>query len=223
MIIMPANHSSNVLHYWQGTYGSNGHLYSPKRAWTPYPWLPYALDNGAFVSWDKGVEWDAEAFVKHCDSEALLRSADRIKLFMEKPLWIVVPDLVADRLATLAKWAEWEPKLRQYRCPLAFVAQDGMSPKDVPSDADVIFIGGSTEWKLANIHRFCQTFPRVHVGRVNTLRRLWLCCDAGAESCDGTGWFREGWRNDPKGLEFFLKVNAGLEVRQHQLSLHFGA
>lgn len=33
-------------------------------------------------------------------------------------------------------------------------------------------------------------FPRIHVGRVNTERMLWMAHEAGAESCDGTGWFR---------------------------------
>lgn len=138
---------------------------------------------------------------------------------IEKPLWIAVPDVVTDKKATIAKWIEWEPRLRQYRCPLAFVAQDGMQPKDVPDDADVVFIGGSTDWKLANIKRFSDYFTRVHVGRVNTLKRLWLCYEAEVESVDGTGWFREGWKNDPKYLEFFLKVNAGLEKKERQLSL----
>jgi len=214
MLVMPGNHSSNVLHYWQGTYGGLGHLYSPGRDWIPYPWLPYALDNGAFVSWDKGTRWDGGAFITHCD---------RIKLFADKPRWIAVPDVVTDKESTIKRWAVWEPLLRKYRCPLAFVAQDGMTPSDVPVNADVVFIGGSTEWKLASIVPFCRVCPRVHVGRVNTLQRLWQCYDAGAESVDGTGWFREGWRYDPKGLEFFLKVQSGKLVRERQLTLEFSS
>lgn len=62
--------------------------------------------------------------------------------------------------------------------------------EDVPSDADVIFVGGSTEWKRQAIVPWCQRFPRVHVGRINTDKWLRYCEAAGAESVDGTGWFR---------------------------------
>jgi hypothetical protein len=37
-------------------------------------------------------------------------------------------------------------------------------------------------------------FPRVHVGRVNSRRLLEQAESAGAESCDGTGWFRDPTR-----------------------------
>jgi hypothetical protein len=65
-----------------------------------------------------------------------------------------------------------------------------MTPQDVPSDADVIFVGGSTDWKRRTMSMWCEVFDRVHVGRINTERWLWECDEAGAESCDGTGWFR---------------------------------
>ena len=40
------------------------------------------------------------------------------------------------------------PALKAFGVPLAFVAQDGMTPEDIPQDAGVVFIGGSTSCKL---------------------------------------------------------------------------
>ena len=82
------------------------------------------------------------------------------------------------------------PVIRSYGWPAAFAVQDGMTSGDVPAEADVVFVGGSTAWKRRTMHEWCDHFPRVHVGRVNTGRWLWECDEAGAESCDGTGWFR---------------------------------
>jgi hypothetical protein len=54
MIVMPSNWSAGLVHYLAGIYpGMIGHLYSPKGQRGPYPWLPYALDNGAFKNFDK--------------------------------------------------------------------------------------------------------------------------------------------------------------------------
>lgn len=67
-----------------------------------------------------------------------------------------------------------------------------MTKEDVPTDADVIFVGGSTDWKWKNLYEWTKNFKRVHVGRVNSERLLWIAHEAGAESCDGTGWVRGG-------------------------------
>ena len=54
----------------------------------------------------------------------------------------------------------------------------------------VVFVGGTTAWKWKTLRTWTENFPRVHVGRVNTDRMLWMAHECGAESCDGTGWFR---------------------------------
>lgn len=53
-----------------------------------------------------------------------------------------------------------------------------------------IFLGGTTEYKLRTMygwgmvaHSRCRPY---HVGRVNTLRRIRLAAEAGADSIDGT-------------------------------------
>jgi hypothetical protein len=212
MMVMPANNTSRLVFWWAGKYpGKIGHLVGPvswrSRTSLPdgQPLLSYALDNGAYPAFQKGEEWNETAFLALCDSA---RAAEH------RPLWVTVPDVVADCEATLRKWEQWAPCLRAtYGWPLAFVAQDGLRTEDVPEAADVVFIGGTTEWKHNNIHRFCAAFPRVHVGRVNTQKWLWFCHESGAESCDGTGWFR-GDRAQLDGLQRYLEVCAGERRRE---------
>jgi hypothetical protein len=145
--------------------------------------MPYALDNGAFPAHTKGVPWDEAAWLE------LLRWA---QWSGQAPLWVLVPDVVGDRQATLDSWARYEEEVRERGFRPAFAVQDGMTFADAPGDA-VLFLGGSTDWKLGAIEPWCRAFPgRVHVGRVNTLDRLLLCWRAGAISVDGTGWFHRG-------------------------------
>ena len=168
--------------------GRIGRMFSPPRWYTPAGVIPYVLDNGAYGAWTNQSEWDEGAF--YC----MLAKADECG---EDPLWVVVPDVVADSDATLEKWNEHAPRISRFGFPLAFAVQDGMQPNDVPRNADVIFVGGTTKWKWRNLKMWCEEFPRVHVGRVNSNRLLWMADKAGAESCDGTGWFRR----EPERLE----------------------
>ncbi len=184
MIVMPANNSSGIVHYLAGCYpGKLGWMFSPGGFKEPRAWLPYAVDNGKFSQWSSGSTWVESEFI------ALL---DRCRISQFKPIWVAVPDEVANREETLNLWNQWESGLRIYGWPLAFVVQDGMTPSDVPDNADVVFIGGSTTWKWRNAALFCSIFPRVHVGRVNWIDKLEFCEEIGAESCDGTGFFRGG-------------------------------
>jgi len=206
MMVMPSNNCKAIVHEWAKRWpGSVGHLYSPDGWRGPFPHMPYALDNGAFPCWTNGKEWDEHGFWAMC-----FKVIDSGK---QRPLWVVVPDVVADKAATLRRWDEFAPEIQKtFGFPLAFAAQDGMTPSDVPESADVVFIGGSDEFKWDAIIPFCDAFPRVHVGRVGSLRRLRQCAAAGVESCDSTGWFREPRRQ--KQLEIFLLEQAGEEVEK---------
>jgi hypothetical protein len=185
MIVMPSNNSGIQVGYLAGKYpGRIGWLLSPDGWRKPPSWMSYALDNGAFGAWVNKRPWNAEAFRAHIEKSKTAH----------KPSWVVVPDVVTDMEATIISWHEWSPQLRAIlpNVPLAFAVQDGMTPYHVPKDADVIFVGGTTEWKWRNLYSWTENFPRVHVGRVNSERMLWMAHDAGAESCDGTGWMRGG-------------------------------
>ena len=187
-MIMPSNQSNPWLHYWAGHRpGSVGHLYSPGGEYGPYSWVPFALDNGAFTGFDER-RW-----------LALMRWAC---LSGYRPLWVAVPDCVGDAKKTSAMWLEHAPRAAAFNWPLAFVVQDGHRARDVPSEAALVFVGGSTDWKRKNIVYWCEHFARVHVGRINTYRWARYCYDAGVESIDGTGMNR----GDKKQLAGIIRL-----------------
>lgn len=197
MIVMPSDNSGVQVGFLAGKYpGRIGHLYCD-RTKGPWDFLPYAIDNGAYGAWARKRPWDAPRFIDFLDHYRLRRPS---------PLWILAPDVVTDREATIAKWHEWEPRLRGYGVPLAFAAQDGMTAADVPASADVVFVGGSTDWKWSHVEYWCHNFTRVHVGRVNHYWGLRRCHDAGAESCDGTGWIRGDQRQLARLLRYLAEA-----------------
>ena len=202
---MPTNNSGIQIGYLCGKYpGRLGWLISPGGWRKPPSWMPYALDNGAFSAWLNKREWDEQAFIDLLD-----RTRGHIR-----PLWVAVPDVVADAEATKARWPEWSQRIRKItNVPLAFVVQDGMTVADLPEDADVIFVGGSTEWKWRNLKMWTAAHPRVHVGRVNSERLLWMAHGAGAESCDGTGWMRGG-EDRLEDLERYLSLSTRNDKRK---------
>lgn len=110
----------------------------------------------------------------------------------ERCRFAVAPDVVADAAATLKRSAQWLPLIRSLGLPAAFVAQDGLENLAVPWDSfDVLFIGGSTEWKLGPHTRQLITEAKargkwVHMGRVNSQRRFTYGQAIGCDSADGT-------------------------------------
>lgn len=201
-MVLVSNLSGGKFHYLAGAYpGRLGHLYSPDGWRTPVKWLPYALDNGAYTGFDEAKFFGV---------------LDRTRLAAHKPLWVAVPDAVGDRAKTLELWGEYRDRVAAYGRPLAFVAQDGMGAGDVPPEASVVFIGGSPGWKLRTLETWCSLFPRIHVGRINTERLLWICHDLGVESVDGTGWWHDKQFAD---LEKYLETSAGVRRRREQMLL----
>ena len=92
--------------------------------------------------------------------------------------FVVAPDVVADAEATITRSTPWLARIRSLGLPAALVAQDGLENMTVPWDAfDVLFIGGSTEWKLGEHARRITAEAKVrgkwvHMGRVNSKSRL---------------------------------------------------
>lgn len=205
MIVMPSNNTGILIGHLAGKYeGKLGHLYSPGGQRGPFKFMPYALENGAYGAFVSRREWDHAAWVE------LLEWA---RLSGQRPMWALVPDAVGDKAATLEAWHKYSPIVRRYGWPLAFAVQDGMEAKDVPSDAQVVFVGGSTDWKWNSVAMWCGMFNRVHVGRVNSWKRLIQCDRLGAESVDGTGWTR-GDQTQWRALEAFV---AGQRDQQSEM------
>jgi len=199
MIVLVAANSNALVHYLAGKYpGSIGWIMSPAtKFFPPKEWLPYCVDNGVYSAWNNQEKWSEESFFSILDQCFLSRF---------KPRWIVVPDAIGDKELTLYQWNQYEHKLRCcYKTPLAFVAQDGMKLHDVPKSADLVFIGGTTKWKWRNAARFVAQFPRVHVGRVNWWDKLEYCERLDVESCDGSGFFREGDGERSQQLRDFIE------------------
>lgn len=173
--------------------GKLGHLHSPRTQIGPWPWFPYAIDNGAFACWDEETNtfnydrWERQEI----EWRNLLLWAE---LNDQQPEWAVVPDVVGDAKTTLERWVEYAPLVRACGFPLAIAAQDGMAPSDVRAldiQPDVIAIGGSTEFKKETLELWLSEFPRIHILRFNISDRLHELEERGVESIDGTGWFRD--------------------------------
>lgn len=172
MMIMPGNNLSGICHYFAGLRpGKIGIINTPLSWKNPPFYMPWALDNGCFT------RWEPDKF-KHCLRRSRLSHA---------PLWVAVPDVVANAEETLRLWHKW---CQRIDFPKAFVCQDGHEPQDVPKEAVCCFIGGSTDWKLNNAHKFKGVRKLLHIGRVTTLGRIGWARDIGADSVDGNGFFR---------------------------------
>jgi hypothetical protein len=144
--------------------------------------MRYALDNGAWTDFRNGTDFDDDAFRRLVDR--LGGAAD----------FVISPDIVAGGQRSLRLSLVWlAPLLVRTKLVLVPV-QDGMGPADlvdvvIPNRVG-IFLGGSTDWKLATMRQwgeFCaERGAYFHVGRVNTLRRFRLAHQTGADSVDGS-------------------------------------
>lgn len=206
MRVMPANSSGWFWHALARETGRLGHLYSPRGQRGPWPWFPYALDNGAFSCWEpKGNTFDDLRW------SLVERQWQQLVVWAQvapiKPLWAIVPDVPGDAARTLERWAQFAPGLP---FPRALAVQDGMEPADVHALEhlpDVICVGGSTEWKWETVEKWAANFPRVHLLRCNSPARLYDLERMGVESTDGTGWSR-GDRKQTAGLEEWARSKA---------------
>src|SRR5688500_10926542 len=130
-------------------------------------------------------------------------------------LFATAPDVVADAAATLQQSRPWLPRIRDLGYPAALVAQDGLEDLAVPWAAfDVLFIGGSTGWKLGPAARTLvveakRRGKRVHMGRVNSERRFRYAAAIGCDSADGTYLAFGPDRNLPKVRTWIRSLDQG--------------
>jgi hypothetical protein len=140
----------------------------------------FAIDNGAWTAHQQKQPFDSKLFRELLESHGA--RAD----------WIAIPDIVAGGLASLEFSRSWLSELEDFP-RLLLPVQDGMTPADVRSLIGPrigIFVGGTTEWKEQSLAIWGElkreTGCWLHVGRVNSCRRIVLCQDAQADSFDGT-------------------------------------
>jgi len=160
------------------TAGQLGTIITPKQRQGVPLGATWCADNGCF---GKGYPGD----------DAWIAWLIGLQHDLTKCEFAVAPDVVGDAVATMARSAPWL-KCRDLGYPAAFAAQDGLEKCVIPwSTFDVLFIGGSTEWKegphaqdIAGEAR--ARGLRVHMGRVNSKRRLLIAKEFGCTSADGT-------------------------------------
>ena len=154
--------------------------------WTPRSWAPgqqvpgvtWAADNGCFTLGDR---FDPAAWL------SWLGARDP-----HGCLFAVAPDVVGDAAGTLARSAPYYELIRAAGFRAAFVLQDGQEHLPVPWDqVDAVFIGGTTAWKLGGgacrlAYEAKDRGVWVHMGRVNSAKRLRRAAVMGCDSADGT-------------------------------------
>lgn len=157
--------------------------------------IPWAMDNDGFG----GV--DDAAFRRMVTDLAGIHGCR----FLNAPD-VFHPDGSEAHGDTLAAWHRWLPFLRVAGFPLSFVLQVGATIDGVPwDDLDAVFIGGTTEWKLgpearAIVGEAKRRGKWVHMGRVNSMKRIGYAKAIGCDSVDGTGWAKYRDAMMPLGL-----------------------
>lgn len=139
--------------------------------------MPWAADNAAYSRWDR-VKW--------------LRMLNKISDM--NPLFVVAPDVVCDATATLKRLKVTSPMIRKRGLKVSCALQNGQEWIGVRRYlCDSIFIGGDDDFKLGPYVRYCVTEAKkdgkwVHMGRVNSFKRLQYAREIGCDSVDGSGY-----------------------------------
>ena len=137
----------------------------------------WAADNGCFASrWDENTwhDWLTTRPNPHTS------------------LFAVVPDIVGNPTETLKRWNHYRQTVTNHGYKPAFVLQDGATNTQIPWDElDALFIGGTTQYKLSDqakqhVAEAKRRNKWVHMGRVNSQRRIEIAYQWGCDSADGT-------------------------------------
>lgn len=180
-----------------------GMLGSAAYRWTDREWCArdrgghgWALDNGAWSAFKAGTAFNAPAYCR------AVQEAGRLD-------FVVCPDVVMDAEGTRDLSALWLPwtLANADAARVLLPVQNGMENDALPLSPTVgVFVGGDDRWKEQTLplwrRRTDEAGAYLHVGRVNTARRLESCVANRVDSCDGSGASRfsvhaekiEGWR-----------------------------
>lgn len=174
--------------------GLLGQMVTPLSGNKVEPGVAWALDNSCFSDRWSEATW-RRTLARHADTPGCL--------------FAVVPDVVADATATDDLWDRWAPVVRDHGYRAAYVLQNGCEA--IPPDADAVFTGGDTAWKLGEHARQLVAEARArglwcHMGRVNSLRRLRLAAKDGYHSVDGTYLKYGPDRNLPRLLTYLRRA-----------------
>lgn len=168
---------------------------------------PWAADTGCYAQGDafrvgRYVTWLEE----------------KMSSMRDTCLFATAPDVVGDADATWTRSAPVLPLIRDLGYKAALVAQDGIDLHDMRWDAfDALFIGGSTDFKLNEaiigpLVAKARAYDKyVHMGRVNSLRRIQYAARIGCHSVDGTILGFGPDKNIPRLLNWLKQANAAVQ------------
>ena len=148
------------------------------------------LDNAAYSNWSE---------------EHYLKMLDRWTDAIIPVEWVTIPDVVGDARETSRLFEAWHERVS---LPIAFVAQDGAEDLELPWDRfRCLFVGGTTDWKLSQAAESVMKEAKrrnkvLHLGRVNSQKRMRYAYQLGCDSVDGTGYSKYNKKELLKALEF---------------------
>jgi queuine/archaeosine tRNA-ribosyltransferase len=153
--------------------------------------FPCALDNGAFQAFKKGYPFQEDLFIQTMEQCYALG----IKLD-----FIVCPDIVMGGKDSLDFSLEWARTKLKTAPRLALAVQDGITTQMldayVLSLFDIIFVGGSVEWKWKTADEWTKYAhkhnKKIHIGQVGQVRYLKFAEHIGVDSVDSTSIARNG-------------------------------
>jgi hypothetical protein len=161
----------------------------------------FAIDNGCFAAGDR---FNLNSYL------AWLATLPRSALFA------TAPDVLGDALATLHRSEAPLRAIRGLGFKAALVAQNGLEELPVPwKSFDCLFLGGDTRWKLGRAAALLaieakQRGKWVHMGRVNSQRRLRHAIGIGCDSVDGNFLLRAPDANVPRLARWFRQRHLNL-------------
>jgi hypothetical protein len=156
----------------------------------------WAADTGCFT---QAAKYEDESYVRWLAG---------LSPSLHRCLFATAPDVVGDANATLVRALPMLDRIRDVGYRVALVGQDGMTPPMVPwNDINALFIGGTTAWKLGEGARELTRVAKqkdkwVHMGRVNSERRVMYAKSIGCDSVDGTYIAFGPDRNGPRAAKW---------------------
>lgn len=154
--------------------------------------LPWCLDNGCFI------RYEPQSIVNMLKRWQGLTGCR----------FAVVPDVVGNHDETMLLFRAWIGTYNRLGYPSAFVLQNGVTVNSVPyGSINAVFIGGDDLFKYSDTVRAIIDRAKnyglwIHMGRVNSARRIKYASAIGCDSVDGTSVVRFMNSNLPKLIAF---------------------
>lgn len=170
----------------------------------------WGIDCGVFGKAARGHAWtlrDTEDYLAYLRTVTSLVDTATVAFAVTPDVLRFVEGVpIGDAVATWELSKPVFPLIRGLGLPAALVAQDGILDTPVEWELfDALFIGGSDQMKLgpegAEIARQAKAAGKwVHMGRVNSKKRLAYAASIGCDSADGTFIGFGPMKNLPKVL-----------------------